>query len=289
VGDDLEQLLSAAKIARESMVDRGLQFARRSYQNGHYYFISNPGKTTLHEWVDLQVNESNCLLFDPMTLNAGIAHTRKFNGHLQVMIQLSAGSSCILQTGNKPYTGNSFPNYNITSVDAIIGDWNISFLSGGPTLPATRKMDHLVSWTTLPDENLKSFSGTALYSLHFPKPMIVGDHYLIDLGQVEESAEVILNGKRIAVLLGPSYQTVIDQKQLKEDNLLEIKVTNGLPNRIADLERKGVTWKKFYNTNFPAKLAENRGTDGKFTAIKWQPKVAGLLGPVMISALQQVK
>lgn len=286
LGDDLEQLLSAAKIDRELMVDKGLQYARRNYQHGHYYFISNPGKTTIHEWVDLQVKDSNCLLFDPMTLDAGIAQTRNFKGHLQVFLHLTAGTSCILQTRNKKFAGKIYPNYTIISTDAIIGNWTLSFVSGGPKLPDSKKMDPLVSWTTLQDEDFKSFSGTALYSIHFPKPKIIGDHYLIDLGHVEESAEVILNGKRIAVLLGPSYQMVIDQKQLQQDNLLEIKVTNGMANRIADLDKSGVTWKKFYNTNFPAKLAENRGADGKFTAIKWQPKVSGLLGPVTISALR---
>jgi hypothetical protein len=61
-----------------------------------------------------------------------------------------------------------------------------------------------------------------------------------------------------------------------------------MPNRIADLERQGVLWKKFYNTNFPSRLPENRGADGIFTAVQWQPKSSGLLGPLILRGLQLI-
>ena len=110
--------------------------------------------------------------------------------------------------------------------------------------------------------------------------------YRLDLGNVQETAEIFLNGKKLTTLIGPSFKTKISAQLFKEDNLLEIKVTNGMPNRIADLERKGVVWKKFYNTNFPARLPQNRGADNLFTAIKWTPKESGLLGPVTLQPLQ---
>ena len=100
---------------------------------------------------------------------------------------------------------------------------------------------------------------------------------------------MILNGKRITTLIGPSYKVNIPASQLKEDNLLELKITNGMPNRIADLERRGVVWKKFYNTNFPSRLPQNRGADGIFTAAKWLPKEAGLFGPVVIRGVEVSK
>jgi hypothetical protein len=42
-----------------------------------------------------------------------------------------------------------------------------------------------------------------------------------------------------------------------------------MANRIIDLDKRGVQWKKFYNINMSARLAENRGPDGLFTAAKW--------------------
>jgi hypothetical protein len=73
---------------------------------------------------------------------------------------------------------------------------------------------------------------------------------------------------------------------LKADNLLEIKVSNGMTNRIIDLEKRGVPWKKFYNVDFPSRLATNRDATGLFTAAGWEPEVSGLLGPVTIAPLK---
>ncbi len=286
-GDDLEQLLAAAKTNRETMVDQGLQYARRSYTGGHYYFISNPSKTNIDGWVDLQIKEKNILVFDPMTLAAGNAKTRIENGSVQVYLQLAAGASCILQSSAIAVKSKGYPYYEKSGVvQTITGKWSLQFVSGGPVLPAKKEIDALGSWTELPGDDVKNFSGTAQYSIHFTKPSVVSTNYLLDLGDVQETAEIILNGKKMITLIGPSFQTIIPASALKEDNVLQVNITNGMPNRIADLERRGVVWKKFYNTNFPSRLPQNRGADGIFTAAKWQPKPAGLLGPVTIQAVK---
>jgi hypothetical protein len=82
---------------------------------------------------------------------------------------------------------------------------------------------------------------------------------------------------------------VLDDAQLTSTNLLELSVTNLSANRIRDLDRRGVAWKKFYNVNFPARLPENRGPDGLFTAAGWDPLVSGLLGPVRLTPLGVVR
>ena len=222
-----------------------------------------------------------------MILAAGSANTKTENGSVQVYLQLAAGASCILQSATTAVKANNYPYYEKTGLAQMItGKWTLEFVSGGPVLPSKKEFETLGSWTVLDGEDVKNFSGTAQYSIHFARPTIASANYLLDLGDVQDSAEIMLNGKRITTLIGPSYQIIIPISALKEDNLLQIKVTNGMPNRIADLERKGVVWKKFYNTNFPSRLPQNRGADGIFTAAKWQPKIAGLLGPVTIQPVK---
>jgi hypothetical protein len=288
VGDDLEELLNEAKAGRETMVDKGLQYVRRTTTKGHCYFISNPGKTTVNEWINLNTAEKYVLLYDPMHLEIGYAKTRIEKGVRQVLIYLDGGESCILQTSNGEVHSESNPYHIVAATpETIGGKWKLQFLSGGPELPPSAEFTKLGSWTELGNDAVKNFSGTAQYSIHFPRPSVKADAYQLDLGVVQETAEVILNGKKISTLIGPSFKIKISSMNLKDDNLLEIKVTNGMPNRIADLERRGVVWKKFYNTNFPSRLPANRGTDGIFTAAKWQPKESGLLGPVTIQPLQE--
>lgn len=290
LGDDLDQLLIEARTTRETMVDMGLQYARRSYNGGHNYFISNPGNTPVKTWVPLEVKEKNMVLFDPMTHTAGIAKTRIVNGLVQVLLQLERGASCILETKSSTITGNSYSYYTPTEQVQLLDDkWNLKFLHGGPALPAAADLQSLGSWTELPGSETKNFSGTAQYRIHFAKPSFITANYLLDLGSVQESAEVILNGKKIAILIGPSYQVIIPASNLQKHNLLEVNVTNGMANRVADLDKRGVLWKKFYNTNFPARLPQNRGADGIFTAASWLPRASGLLGPVTIRGTQTIK
>ncbi len=58
-----------------------------------------------------------------------------------------------------------------------------------------------------------------------------------------------------------------------------------MANRIADMDRKKIIWRKFYNVNFPARKSENR-KNGLFDASGWTPRESGLIGPVTISSLQ---
>ena len=169
------------------------------------------------------------------------------------------------------------------------GQWTLQFNHGGPTLPPAAQLTQLGSWTDLPGDAIKKFSGTATYSTHIAKPSGTTDAFLLELGKVEKSAEVWLNGKQIATVIGPVYRVVIPADQFTADNVLEIKVSNGMANRIIDMERRNVEWKKFYNVNFPARLAANREDNGLFSAARWQPEASGLLGPVTITPVTLMK
>jgi hypothetical protein len=96
-----------------------------------------------------------------------------------------------------------------------------------------------------------------------------------------------VNGRDLGTLVGPPFQLTLDAAALAAENRLEVRVTNLPANRIAALDRAGVKWKKFYNVNFPARLPQNRGADGLFTAAKWEPIDSGLLGPVTLTPLRE--
>ena len=290
LGDNLDALMSQAKVSRESLVDKGLQYNRRSYNGGHYYFISNPSRQALNEWLPLQTTEKNIVIFNPMLVTSGLAKTRTNAGNVEVYLQLQPGESCILQTAQNRVAGKKYLYYKTEeTATAIDGNWKIKFLKGGPSLPASLENISLGSWINLPGEAVKIFSGSAQYSVQFKKPSCNAAAWLLNLGNVQENAELWLNGKKLQTLIGPSFQLSINAALLKQDNSLQVIVTNGMPNRIVDLENRGVPWKKFSNTNFPSRLAENRGSDGIFTAIKWQPKASGLIGPVTLTPVIFIK
>jgi len=291
LGSDLSALLRELKITRETMVDQKLQFTRRTVANGHYYFISNTNGETFDGWVTLGRNERNVGIFDPMLQRSGTAKTRiNSDGNVEVQLVLDEGESCILQTSTLPIAGARFPYpYANLVAEEIKEPWKVSFVSGGPVLPLAVTMQRLQPWTSLGNEDLDRFSGTALYSTQFKTSRAFPYHLLELTMERHESAEVFINGKKLATLIGPSFKVQIPESMLKDDNLLEIQVTNGMANRIIDLDKRGIKWQKFYNINVSARLPEDRGPDGVFTAAKWKPFSAGLMHAIIYVSVPAVK
>ena len=289
-GNDLEKLLSFASIRRESIVDNGLKFTRRTNQNESYYFILNPTNKPFEGWIALQVKARSVGIYNPMTLQKGVAKTRIASaGNVEVYAKLLPQESLVISTFDAVQGGEKFIFYDTISTGRELkGSWKIDFLEGGPELPASKEVATLGSWTDLGGEAVKNFSGTAKYTINFSKPEGKADGWLLNLGKVCESARIILNNNELITLLGPEYQIVIEKQLLKSQNTLEIKVSNLAANRIAYLDRNNVQWKKFYNTNFPARMRQN-SKNGLFDASAWLPRESGLIGPVTLTAVKKVK
>ncbi|MFT2010443.1 glycosyl hydrolase [Pontibacter sp. 13R65] len=285
LSNNLHDALQFAGLQREQMVDSGLQYLRRQHEQGHYYFISNWGEKIFHGYVPLQAIATSVALYNPMNGEAGYATIHKSgNGPIEVYLQLAPGESCLLDARSTPATGTPY-TYTKPAGKAqeLTGNWTIRFTEGGPTIPAEVKTSTLKSWTELGGEEYKNFSGTASYTLSFSKPKGKAQAWLLDLGKVEESARVILNGKELSTLIGPTYQLTIPDRLLQKKNMLEVHVSNSMANRVAYMDRNNMEWKKFYNINMAARRAENRDKNGGFTAAKWEPRASGLIGPVLLT------
>jgi hypothetical protein len=286
LGADVPQLLAQAGVQRETLVDSGLQFERRRTTGGHTYFLANWGDQPLNAWVPLATSAKSANLYDPLTGQLGVATLRQSTqGRPQVYVQLPPGGSCLLDTkATAAATGPAYVYYRPTSApQPVAGPWEVRFVSGGPTLPAPLRATQLDSWTKLAGEAGQKFAGTASYTTTFTLPSGAAEGYLLDLGRVGQSARVQLNGQDIGTLIGPAYQLYLSKSQLKASNTLAVSVSNGMANRITDMDRTGQEWKKFYNVNMAAKLKENRGADGLFTAAPWTPIESGLIGPVTLT------
>jgi len=289
-GKDLDQLLTFAGIRREPMADHGISFTRRENKSGFSYFILNMGDKAFEGWLTLAVKASSAAIFDPVTEKFGVANGRPGkNGQYEIYTRLNPGESLVISTYNAPVKGSIYSFYDILSTQKEIeGKWKVEFTEGGPALPASREADRLISWTDLGGDDVKDFSGTAKYTISFKRPSGKADAWSLNLGRVCESARVSLNGKEIGVLIGPEYKITLDKKQLKKINLLEIKVSNLMANRIAYMDRNNIEWKKFYNINMSARVRQNT-KNGIFDASAWPPRESGLIGPVTITPLKLVK
>jgi glycosyl hydrolase family 106( putative alpha-L-rhamnosidase) len=286
-GDDLEALVARGGVAREPLVDRGLAFVRRRLADGRCYFVANPGRVPVDGWLHLSTAAGAVALYEPMDGSRGWARVRPAGPRaMDVYVQIGVGESLVLVT-HPSGTGDRYPYVEPAGEPQVLeGSWTVRFVRGGPVLPQATTVSRLDSWTRFPVAGAKEFSGTATYTINFARPWTPAAEWRLDLGDVRDSARVRLNGRDLGTLIGPVYRLTIDRSLLADRNVLEVAVTNGMANRIADLDRRGVPWKKFDNVNFPARLPENRGADGLFTAAGWAPLDSGLLGPVTLQPLR---
>jgi hypothetical protein len=284
LGDSLETLLHIVTVEKEKMTEKGLSYCKRINTDGKVYFIANRSDRTLNEWVKFNGKAQSIVLFDAMTGKAGLARWKKDNkGYYDVQIQLQPFESIIVQFCKTKKTGAFFPHAEKKGEPTEIGgEWTVRFMDGGPAIPAQTTTSQLGSWTELNGDDVKNFSGSAKYSILFDKPSNATVSWILDLGKVNETAEVILNGKKIATLIGPTFQCVIPSSSFQQSNKLEIIVANLMANRIAFMDRNNIPWKIFYNINMPARRRENI-KNGLFDASAWKPQPSGLAGPVTLT------
>jgi hypothetical protein len=289
VGDDLDALLRAAGVRRERATDMGLALVRRREPNGHTYFIVNRGTASVDGWVPLATAARSAAVYAPMHAASGMGRVRDGASGAEVYLQFPVGASRIVRTYDSVVRGAPWPY--VEPADAprpLAGSWTLSFVSGGPSLPAEVRNAPLGSWTDLPGDDVKNFSGTARYAIDFARPVTPAGttSWRLDLGSVHESARVTLNGADMGTYIGPWFRVDLPADAMRDANHLEVYVSNLMANRIAQMDREGKSWKKFYNVNFPARLGTNRGADGLFSAAKWTPLPSGLAGPVTLTPMR---
>ncbi len=287
----MEQMLSIAKVERELMIEKGLGFVRRKIGDSTIYFIVNNSRNEIDGWIPVMTGLKAAVIFEPMHGQIGKAAlgTSEENGH-DVYVQLSPGESCILKTFDKEI---DLPLYKyiktIGEQKEITGTWTVEFVEGGPELPQLVKAEKLGSWTNFDGDSYKKFSGTASYKISFKKPENDADGWILNLGRVCESTEVLLNGKNLGTYIGSLFQVYIPRDIMLAENNLEVIVSNLMLNRIIDLDKRRVNWKKFYNTNFPSRINQTRGVDGQFDSSRLSPVDSGLLGPVTIKTVEYLE
>jgi hypothetical protein len=277
-GEDLSVLMARAGIAREALVDHGLKYIRRKLPGEVVYFIVNQSAHPVDAWVSIASPCRSAVLMDPMTGALGKARTRSKEAGTEIYLQIQPGESRMLRAlENSDASGQSWPILKASGDPLVVnGPWEIRFIEGGPVLPAPAKMETLASWTRLADPEAQRFAGAAYYTTSLTLPASTTDHWLLDLGDVRESARVRVNGKSAGVLVAHPFRLDVSGFLKPGANTIEIEVTNLSANRIRDLDRRKVDWKKFHEIN----IVDHNYK--KFDASNWPDEPSGLLGPVRL-------
>ncbi len=278
-GIDSERIQQVAK-AEPMCKDVGLRMIRRKNQEGYFYFIANLSPQDIDKDVKLAVDAKDARWFDPMDGKIYKADLSE-NG---VKIRLKSGESMILQTYQTVLLTKA-DDQKLMAVGNIVkpldGQWSLSFKECAPMVDKTFSLDTLQTWETLADDSVKVTMGTGVYTTTVTMTAKeVKEHWMIDLGDVRESARVYVNDRFVGCAWAAPFELKCGNCFRKGRNTIRIEVTNLPANRIAEIDRKEIPWRNFKEINFV-------DINYKRTSFaNWKPVKSGLNSPVYLRSLR---
>ena len=259
----------------------GLKAIRRKNDNGYHYFIANLTSKDLSEYITLATPFKQALWFNPLN---GERYAATITEEHEIFVPLKSGQSMILQTFDDQITFNDLQENAQADTFAVEEEiilntpWTLSFTEEMPKVSKSFTLDHPQTWETLGD-NCGITMGTGVYTTHIKlkkKDLRNVNHWLIDLGDVRESARVYINGQFIGCAWSAPFLLDCKNTLKKGDNEIRIEVTNLPANRIADLDRQGVKWRKMEEINVVDIHYK------KTTYEQWEPVKSGLNSAVRL-------
>jgi hypothetical protein len=285
LGGEIGKTLAYAGINGEKISGHGLKFIRRELKDGKYYYLVNHSADAVDEMIPINCEASSVLMLDPQDGSFGKADTRKDSSETCVRIQLKPGESVFLRTFENGECDADPWLYEESRSEAMVlgGNWKLDFVEGGPELPKSIQMEELMPWTEMEDTLMNNFSGSAVYSLSFTMPELTADEYILNLGQVYESARVYLNGEDLGICWSVPFELKAGSFLKEGENTLEIEISNLMANRIRYMDRQGISWRNFHEINFVNIEYQ------PFDASAWKVQPSGLKGPVRLIPVQKGK
>ena len=262
----------------------GLKLIRRNNPFGHHYFIANLTDHDIKAQVPLATGEDAALWYNPM---AGTYHAAKLSDNV-LDLHLKSGESRILlcaqkesapwQHNKKLHQAKAEPQVvnQGASIDLTANTWKLSFIEEAPKVEETFSLQGLKTWENLSDKT-KATMGTGVYETTFKlSKEEAKKQWNIDLGDVRESARVYINGRYIGCAWAVPYILHCQDALSKGKNTIRIEVTNLPANRIAELDRQGIKWRKMKEINIVDINYK------KTTYDKWLPMPSGLNSSVRL-------
>jgi hypothetical protein len=303
-GNSIPDILEQVPCKLEEIKAKGgADFIRRRTNDGYVYFISMLKNKSVDGWIKLGVNAKSAAIYDPLSGKTGRAALKNNDGKSLIYLQLQSGQSLIIRTYDEIDIENElYPVYvdgkidfkneyqnpalkakktDMPAVKYLKGDWSFTFTDGEPKISGNFQMKgNPVYWTDLSVSDSKIFAGTGRYSLQFKMPKSQADEWLLDLGNICESARVTINGQYAGMIWSLPYRLEIGKYlNIGKTNTITIDVTNLPANRISDYDKRGVEWRIFKEINLVDLAYKNTTYD------KWPVMPSGISGQPRIIPL----
>ncbi len=251
LAENYDKALAVAGGRIEPMrLETGLSCIRRTNPEGNHYFISNLTPNNVDQYVKIGVDFTDAAFYNPMT--GAVTHP-DISGD-SIRLQLASGESIILRTLADDSFAETQPHHYFNSA----------------------RHEQELKFKLLTKEKERDSDFYRHYTTRFTIPKSDECRYTLDLGDVRESARVVLNGKEVATLFAVPFRCDISPYLKKGKNRLDVYVTNLPANRIAQMDRYNIPWRHFKEINVVDLNYKKEHYNN------WKPVPSGLCSPVKL-------
>jgi hypothetical protein len=277
-------VLERMGVLEDFTSDGPVRFTHRETDDKDIYFVANTSDAKVETMCRFRVKRGSPQLWDPVTTEIRplpqFTHEQNTTSIPMTFEPHQSFFVIFRRDGEPNYVtdaeGVNFPK--TAPVTTLEGAWEVSFdLKWGGPKKVT--FDALQDWTKRKEEGIKYYSGMAEYHKLFDLPDASprgGRRLYLDLGQVENIAEVRVNGRCLGVSWTAPWRVDITDAVKPTGNELVITVANLWVNRLVR------------DSGLPT---ENRLTWTTHNPYKPNSPLlpSGLLGPVTVMAEDRTK
>ncbi|WPV00870.1 glycosyl hydrolase [Mucilaginibacter sp. cycad4] len=237
-GMDLEHALKLINVTPDckfNTVGQAL-FIHRKLGDGDMYFVSNQTAQSIDINAAFRVQGKAPEFWDATTGGSrNLPNYKQEGGITTVPLKLDAYQSIFI-IFRKPANVNAGKYENFPDQQVLVDvntPWQVTFDAKrwGPANPVT--FDKLIDWTLRPEDEIKYYSGPAVYHNTFNIARIEKDkHLLLNLEQVKAMAKVKVNGIAVGGVWTAPYQLDITNALKPGNNTVDIEVVNTWVNRL---------------------------------------------------------
>lgn len=266
-----EALTMAPDFEYKATPESRINFIHRKLPDTDIYFIATAGDACV-AGCTFRVSGKSPQVFDPMTGEIyDLPEFKDEDGRTHIKIELEAQGSKMIVFRPKP-AGRDLPQRIVATSIPIPGPWEVSF-EPNRGAPEGIKLAKLMSLSEHADAGVRHFSGVATYTTSFDLPtLLVNQSFVLELGEVNDLAEVMVNGTSAGTLWRPPFKIDITPYLKPGPNHLEVKVVNTWVNRLIGDQK------------IPAekRVAEVVPSSAPWYVAESKLLPSGLLGPVSI-------
>jgi predicted esterase len=258
-----------------------LDYIHRRTPNADIYFVSNTRMEEAVAECTFRVRQRVPQLWHPDTgtIEPCTGYTSVAGG-MKLKLRLPpAGSVFVVFSGVATETASPpapEPTSKLAAMLELTAPWEVRFQTNMGA-PPSYVFDKLVSWTSVPDDRIKYFSGAATYLKAFEVPASMlghGRRLELDLGEVRNVADATLNGKPLGIVWKPPYRYDVTSLVRTGTNELKIQIVNLWANRLVG------------DSKLPREKRVTRITQRVHIG---GPHESGLLGPVQLRSFEQAQ